>query len=224
MEKPQSALFRPFWKSGIKKRVGIYKIFIKTLADFIIALLGIILLSPVFVIVAICLFISNRGSIFFLQRRPGKNGKIFKIIKFKTMNEGKDASGNLLSDSQRLTKVGSIVRKASLDEIPQLLNVLKGEMSIVGPRPLLLEYLPLYNDVQKRRHEVKPGITGWAQVNGRNAITWEEKFKLDVWYVDNQSFWLDMKIIWLTIRKVLVREGINQDGQATMEPFKGNQA
>lgn len=224
MEKPQSALFRPFWKSGIKKHVGIYKIFIKTLADFIIALLGIILLSPVFVIVAICLFISNRGSIFFLQRRPGKKGKIFKIIKFKTMNEGKDASGNLLSDSQRLTKVGSIVRKASLDEIPQLLNVLKGEMSIVGPRPLLLEYLPLYNDVQKRRHEVKPGITGWAQVNGRNAITWEEKFKLDVWYVDNQSFWLDMKIIWLTIRKALVREGINQEGQATMEPFKGSES
>ena len=140
------------------------------------------------------------------------------------MNDSKDAFGNLLPDSQRLTKVGSIVRKSSLDEIPQLLNVLKGDMSLVGPRPLLIEYLPLYNDNQKRRHEVKPGITGWAQANGRNAISWEEKFKLDVWYVDNQSFWLDMKILWLTIRKVLVREGINQDGQATMEPFKGSES
>jgi len=140
------------------------------------------------------------------------------------MNDGKDAIGNLLPDNLRLTKVGVIVRKSSLDEIPQLLNVLKGDMSLVGPRPLLIEYLPLYNENQKRRHEVKPGITGWAQVNGRNAISWEEKFKLDVWYVDNQSFWLDMKILWLTIRKVLVREGINQDGQATMEPFKGSES
>ena len=140
------------------------------------------------------------------------------------MNDDQDPLGYLLPDNQRLTKVGSIVRKASLDEIPQLLNVLKGEMSLVGPRPLLIEYLPLYNDDQKRRHEVKPGITGWAQVNGRNEISWEEKFKLDVWYVDNQSFWLDMKILWLTIRKVLVREGINQDGQATMEPFKGSES
>ena len=140
------------------------------------------------------------------------------------MNDGKDAIGNLLPDNLRLTKVGAIVRKSSLDEIPQLLNVLKGDMSLVGPRPLLIEYLPLYNDNQRRRHEVKPGITGWAQVNGRNAISWEEKFKLDVWYVDNQSFWLDMKILWLTIRKVLVREGINQDGQATMEPFKGSES
>ena len=202
--------------------VGIYRNFIKLLADFTIALLGTLLLSPVFVIAAICLFNSNRGSIFFLQRRPGANDKMFTIVKFKTMNNRTDALGNLLPDSQRLTKVGSILRKSSLDEIPQLLNVLKGDMSLVGPRPLLIEYLPLYNDNQKRRHEVKPGITGWAQVNGRNAISWEEKFKLDVWYVDNQSFWLDMKIIWLTIRKVLVREGINQEGQATMKPFKGN--
>ena len=140
------------------------------------------------------------------------------------MNDRKDAFGNLLPDSQRLSKVGSIVRKSSLDEIPQFINVLKGDMSLVGPRPLLVEYLPLYNDIQRRRHDVKPGITGWAQVNGRNAISWEEKFKLDVWYVDNQSFWLDMKIIWLTIRKVLVREGINQDGQATMEPFRGSES
>jgi undecaprenyl phosphate N,N'-diacetylbacillosamine 1-phosphate transferase len=204
--------------------VGIYRNFIKLLADFTIALLAALLLSPVFVIAAICLFISNRGSIFFLQRRPGANDKIFTIVKFKTMNDRTDALGNLLPDSQRLTKVGSIVRKSSLDEIPQLLNVLIGDMSLVGPRPLLIEYLPLYNDNQKRRHEIKPGITGWAQVNGRNAISWEEKFKLDVWYVDNQSFWLDMKIIWLTIRKVLVREGINQDGQATMEPFKGSES
>ena len=204
--------------------IGIYRNFIKPLADFTIAILATLLLSPVFVIAAICLFISNRGSIFFLQKRPRENGKVFTIVKFKTMNDDTDEHGNLLPDSQRLTKVGSIVRKASLDEIPQLLNVLKGEMSLVGPRPLLPEYLPLYNEFQKRRHEVKPGITGWAQVNGRNAISWEEKFKLDVWYVDNQSFWLDMKILWLTIRKVLVREGINQDGQATMEPFKGNQA
>ena len=167
---------------------------------------------------------ANNGKPFFFQRRPGETGKIFKIIKFKTMNGSTDALGNLLPDSQRLTKVGSLVRKSSLDEIPQLLNVLKGDMSLVGPRPLLIEYLPLYNDNQKRRHEVKPGITGWAQVNGRNAISWEEKFKLDVWYVDNQSFWLDMKILWLTIRKVLVREGINQDGQATMEPFKGSES
>lgn len=171
---------------------------------------------------SIALAIANDGKAFFFQKRPGKNDRIFCIIKFKTMNENKDAFGNLLPDSQRLTKVGSIVRKSSLDEIPQLINVLMGDMSLVGPRPLLLEYLTLYNDDQKRRHEVKPGITGWAQVNGRNAISWEEKFKLDVWYVDNQSFWLDMKILWLTIRKVLVREGINQDGQATMEPFKGN--
>ena len=204
--------------------IGIYRNFIKPLADFTIAILGALLLSPVFLIAAICLFISNRGNIFFLQERPRENGKVFTIVKFKTMNDDTDAHGNLLPDSQRLTKVGSIVRKASLDEIPQLLNVLKGEMSLVGPRPLLIEYLPLYNDDQMRRHEVKPGITGWAQVNGRNAISWEEKFKLDVWYVDNQSFWLDMKILWLTIRKVLVREGINQDGQATMEPFKGSES
>ena len=229
MVKQQCESFNPFW--DFRRRsfvgffpVGIYRNFIKPLADFTIALLGTLLLSPVFVIAAICLFISNRGSIFFLQRRPGDNDKMFTIVKFKTMNDRTDALGNLLPDSQRLTKVGSIVRKSSLDEIPQLLNVLKGDMSLVGPRPLLIEYLPLYNDNQKRRHEVKPGITGWAQVNGRNAISWEEKFKLDVWYVDNQSFWLDMKILWLTIRKVLVREGINQDGQATMEPFKGSES
>ncbi len=203
--------------------VGIYRNFIKPLADFTIALLGALLLSPVFVIVAICLFISNRGSIFFLQRRSGYNEKTFTIIKFKTMNDRTDALGNLLPDSQRLTKVGSIVRKSSLDEIPQLFNVLKGEMSLVGPRPLLVEYLPLYNEYQKRRHEVKPGITGWAQVNGRNSIGWQEKFDLDVWYVDHVSFALDLKILFLTLKKVFIRDGISAQGHATMDYFKGTQ-
>ncbi len=201
-----------------------YTDLVKRIIDFLVSLLGLFVLSPIFALVSIGLFIINGGKPFFFQKRPGQNARTFSIIKFKTMNDDKDPLGYLLPDNQRLTKIGSIVRKASLDEIPQLLNVLKGEMSLVGPRPLLIEYLSLYNDDQKRRHEVKPGITGWAQVNGRNAISWEEKFKLDVWYVDNQSFWLDMKILWLTIRKVLVREGINQDGQATMEPFKGSES
>ena len=199
-----------------------YKQYLKSKIDFLGALIILICLGPIFIILTIGLYITIGGNPFFLQVRIGICEKKFKIIKFKSMNEKKDTQGDLLPDVQRLNKIGSFVRKTSLDEIPQLLNVLKGDMSLVGPRPLLIEYLPLYNDNQRRRHEVKPGITGWAQVNGRNAISWEEKFKLDVWYVDNQSFWLDMKIIWLTIRKVLVREGINQDGQATMEPFKGN--
>jgi lipopolysaccharide/colanic/teichoic acid biosynthesis glycosyltransferase len=221
MEKRQSGLFRLFWNFKRVNLVGIYKNFIKTLVDFTIALLGTLLLSPMFVIVAISLFIANRGSILFLQRRPGENGKMFTIVKFKTMNDDKDAFGNILPDSQRLTKAGSIVRKTSLDEIPQLINVLKGEMSLVGPRPLLPKYLPLYNDFQKRRHECKPGITGWAQVNGRNSISWDEKFKLDVWYVDNVSFLLDVKIIFLTIKKVLVRDGISAQGHATTDAFNG---
>ena len=220
--KQQRVLNKEFWCIRKKAPMGIYRNYIKPLADFTIALFGTLFLCPVFVIAAVCLFISNRGSIFFLQRRPGENGRIFTIVKFKTMNDGTDALGNLLPDSQRLTKVGAMVRKTSLDEIPQLLNVLKGDMSLVGPRPLLTQYLPLYNDFQRRRHEVKPGITGWAQVNGRNAISWEEKFELDVWYVDNQSFWLDLKILWLTVRKVIVREGISQEGQATMIPFTGS--
>ena len=199
-----------------------YPNYIKPFYDFISTFIGFILASPIFLLCTIALAIANNGKPFFFQKRPGKNGRIFSIIKFKTMNDKKDEHGNLLLDADRLTEVGKFVRKTSLDEIPQLINVLKGDMSLIGPRPLLPEYLPLYNDFQKRRHEVKPGITGWAQVNGRNAIRWEEKFKLDVWYVDNQSFWLDMKIIWLTIRKVLLREGINQEGQATMEPFKGS--
>jgi lipopolysaccharide/colanic/teichoic acid biosynthesis glycosyltransferase len=173
-------------------------------------------------VIAIVLAIDYRDSALFIQSRPGKNGRIFKIIKFKTMNDKKDEKGDLLPDEKRLTKIGRLIRKTSLDEIPQLINVLKGDMSLVGPRPLLMDYLPLYNDFQKRRHEVKPGITGWAQVNGRNAISWVEKFKCDIWYVDNVTFMLDLKIILLTILKVFKREGISQYGEATAEPFKGN--
>ena len=199
-----------------------YKIFFKFFFDFLAALIGLIILSPVFIVVTIGLYFANQGKPFFFQARPGLNEKIFKIIKFKTMNDKKDSEGRLLPDADRLTFIGALVRKTSLDEIPQLINVLKGDMAIIGPRPLLPQYLPLYNEVQKRRHEVRPGITGWAQVNGRNAISWEQKFNFDVWYVDNLSFILDMKIFFLTIKKVLVREGISQIGQATMEPFKGN--
>ncbi len=200
-----------------------YKIFFKPLSDFVLSLLGIIVTSPIFLIVFIALLFANRGKVFFLQNRPGKNGKIFKIIKFKTMNDKKDAQGNLLSDADRLSVFGKIVRKTSLDEIPQLFNVLIGNMSLIGPRPLLPEYLPLYNSFQNKRHLVKPGITGWAQVNGRNAITWQKKFELDVWYVNHLSFWLDIKIIFLTIKKVFVSEGINAEGEATTIAFKGNE-
>ena len=199
-----------------------YKFFFKSIIDFLLTIIGFLLLSPLFVIVMIGLFFANQGKPFFFQLRPGKNGKIFKIIKFKTMNDKKDSNGNLLSDAERLTKIGSFVRKTSLDEIPQLLNVIKGDMSLIGPRPLLPQYLELYSDFQKRRHEVKPGITGWAQVNGRNAISWDDKFILDVWYVKNVSFILDVKILLLTIKKVFLREGINMQGQVTTEAFKGN--
>lgn len=199
-----------------------YKFFLKRVFDFTISLLGLLLLSPFFLIITIWLYIANAGKPFFFQKRPGHNGEIFHIIKFKTMNDRKDASGQLLPDAKRLTKIGSFVRKTSFDEIPQLLNVLRGQMSLIGPRPLLPEYLNLYNDHQKRRNEVKPGITGWAQVNGRNAISWEKKFDFDVWYVDHLSFLLDIKILLLTIKKVIVKEGISQDGQATMEMFKGS--
>jgi lipopolysaccharide/colanic/teichoic acid biosynthesis glycosyltransferase len=198
-----------------------YKSFIKRIIDFLASLLGLLILSPVFVIVTIGLFFANQGKPFFFQARPGKNGTLFKIIKFKTMNDKRDVSGNLLSDAQRLTKVGTFARKTSLDELPQLINVIKGDMSLIGPRPLLVQYLPLYSDFQNRRHEVKPGITGWAQVNGRNAISWDTKFEYDVWYVDNACFALDFKIIMLTIKKVFVREGISQEGQVTMEVFTG---
>ena len=199
-----------------------YKNFIKPAIDFVLAFVGFLFLSPVFVLVTIGLFFANDGKPFFFQLRPGKNGKIFKIIKFKTMTDKKDENGNLLPDADRLTKIGSFVRKTSLDEIPQLLNVIKGDMSLVGPRPLLPKYLELYNDFQRRRNEVKPGITGWAQVNGRNSISWEKKFEYDVWYVDNVSFLLDIKILILTVLKVVKSEGINEQGQATSEEFKGN--
>ena len=200
-----------------------YKNYFKTLIDKILSLLGMVFLCPVFIVITFALLIDNKGKAFFTQDRPGKNGKIFKIIKFKTMNDKKDAQGNLLSDADRLSVFGKIVRKTSLDEIPQLFNVLIGNMSLIGPRPLLPEYLPLYNSFQNKRHLVKPGITGWAQVNGRNAITWQKKFELDVWYVNNLSFWLDIKIIFLTIKKVFVSEGINAEGEATTIAFKGNE-
>ena len=199
-----------------------YKNFIKPAIDFVLALVGFLFLSPVFVMVTIGLFFANDGKPFFFQLRPGKDGKIFKIIKFKTMTDKKDENGNLLPDADRLTKIGSFVRKTSLDEIPQLLNVIKGDMSLVGPRPLLPKYLELYNDFQRRRNEVKPGITGWVQVNGRNSISWEKKFEYDVWYVDNVSFLLDIKILILTVLKVVKSEGINEQGQATSNEFKGN--
>jgi undecaprenyl phosphate N,N'-diacetylbacillosamine 1-phosphate transferase len=199
-----------------------YKNYFKPFFDFLTALIGLTILSPIFILVTIGLFFANNGKPFFLQTRPGKNEKLFRIVKFKTMNDKKDSEGNLLSDAERLTKIGTFVRKTSLDELPQLLNVLKGDMSIIGPRPLLVEYLSLYNEAQKRRHQVKPGITGWAQVNGRNAISWEQKFAYDVWYVENQSFLLDLKIIFLTIKKVFVSEGISQIGQATTTKFEGS--
>nr|WP_317125141.1 sugar transferase [Flavobacterium sp. LS1R10] len=194
----------------------------KTLLDKIISLIMLLLFLPVLIILTFLLIISNKGSAFFIQSRPGKNGKLFKIIKFKTMNDKKDDTGNLLSDKHRLTRVGKFVRKTSLDEIPQLVNVLKGEMSLIGPRPLLPQYLPLYNEFQNKRHDVKPGITGWAQVNGRNAISWNKKFEHDVWYVQHVSFVLDVKILFLTIKKVFISEGINMQGQVTTEAFKGN--
>ena len=200
-----------------------YKIFFKLLLDFVLSLLGIIVTSPIFLIVFIALLFANRGKVFFLQNRPGKNGGIFKIIKFRTMNDKRDAQGNLLPDEERLTSIGKLVRKTSLDEIPQLINVLLGNMSLIGPRPLLPEYLPLYNDFQKKRHLIKPGITGWAQINGRNAVDWEKKFMFDVWYVENMSFLLDLQIMFLTLKKVLKLEGVNREGEATNIAFKGNE-
>ena len=200
-----------------------YKTTIKPNLDFLAALIGLILLSPIFIIVTLLLAIANEGKPFFFQTRPGENERLFSIIKFKTMNDKKDKNDNLLPDAERLTAVGKFVRKTSLDEIPQLLNVLKGDMSLVGPRPLLPEYLPLYTLEQKRRHEVKPGITGWAQVNGRNALSWSDKFKRDVEYVEQQSFVLDCKILFLTLKKVLVSEGISQNGQVGMSKFRGNE-
>lgn len=199
-----------------------YKNLLKPLLDIISASLGLILLSPLFVAATIALSFANQGKPFFFQKRPGKNGKIFTIIKFKTMNDKKDADGNLLSDEIRLTTIGKFVRKTSMDEIPQLLNVLKGDMSIIGPRPLLPNYLHLYSPFQNRRHEVKPGITGWAQINGRNAISWDQKFELDVYYVSHISLFLDIKILFKTVLKVVKSEGINAQDAATIEPFSGN--
>ncbi|RLZ10542.1 sugar transferase [Faecalibacter macacae] len=198
-----------------------YRKFIKRIFDFSIALIGLICLSPIFIVVTIGLYFANEGKPFFFQERPGLRDKIFNIIKFKTMNDKKDADGKLLPDADRLTPIGSFVRKTSLDEIPQLINVLKGDMSVIGPRPLRTYYLPLYSEVQKTRHHVRPGITGWAQVNGRNAISWTKKFELDVYYVNNISFALDFKIFFMTIKKVFIREGISKEGHVTTEAFNG---
>lgn len=200
-----------------------YRNGIKRFLDFWIALIALVCISPILLIVSIWLHFANKGAgAFFFQDRPGLHGKIFKIVKFKTMTDERDDDGNLLPDSVRLTKVGKFVRSTSIDELPQLINVLKGDMALIGPRPLLTEYLPLYNKEQAKRHNVRPGITGWAQCHGRNEISWQEKFKLDVWYVENCSFLTDIKIIITTINTVLNRKGISQKGNATMEPFKGN--
>jgi lipopolysaccharide/colanic/teichoic acid biosynthesis glycosyltransferase len=199
-----------------------YKAFIKRTIDFFTAIIGIILLCPLLIIVTVGLYFANKGKPFFFQIRPGKNERLFKIIKFKTMNDKLDGDGNLLPDSERMTIIGKFVRKTSLDEIPQLFNVLKGDMSLIGPRPLLPQYLTLYNEFQNRRHDLKPGITGWAQVNGRNAISWSDKFELDVWYINNCSFILDCKIIAITIKKVFISEGISASDNVTMDEFKGN--
>ena len=200
-----------------------YKDFWKRVIDFILSLLTLAILWPILLVITIWLHFANKGAgAFFLQERPGKNGKIFKVVKFKTMTDERDAEGNLLPDADRLTNVGRFVRSTSIDELPQLINVVKGDMALIGPRPLLPQYLLLYSKEQARRHEVRPGITGWAQVNGRNAISWTKKFELDVWYVDHCSFLLDLKIFFLTIKKVFVREGISSDTSVTMEPFTGN--
>ena len=199
-----------------------YKYFFKRLFDFCIALAALLCIGWFLILVAIWLHFANKGAgAFFLQERPGKNGKIFKVIKFKTMTDERDANGELLPDADRLTKVGSFVRSTSIDELPQLMNVLKGDMALIGPRPLLVQYLPLYSKEQMRRHEVRPGISGWAQCHGRNQISWTEKFALDVWYVDNLSLLTDLKVIFITIKKVLFREDINSDNDATMEDFDG---
>ena len=199
----------------------LYVNFIKRVMDFSIAFVSLVLFSPVFIVVFLVLTMSNHGKPFFFQKRPGKNEKPFDIIKFKTMNDKKDSQGELLPFDQRVTKLGAFIRKYSLDEIPQLFNVLKGDMSLIGPRPLLLQYLPLYNESQKQRHLLKPGITGWAQVNGRNTISWEQKFNLDIWYVHNISFLLDVKILILTLKKVIIKEGVNSQADLNMSTFMG---
>lgn len=204
------------------RSASVYVRFVKPVIDFLVALIMFTLLSPLFLVVTILLAVANAGKPFFFQRRPGRHGKIFKVIKYKTMNDRRDKNGELLPDAVRLTPIGKWVREKSLDEVPQLLNVLKGDMSIIGPRPLLEEYLPLYNETQKHRHDVRPGITGWAQVNGRNAISWQQKFAYDVWYVNNVSFALDLRILLLTFRNVAKSEGISSETSATMEKFRGD--
>ena len=200
-----------------------YKHFFKRFCDFWISLIALIIISPILLLITIWLHFANKGAgAFFFQERPGKDAKIFKVIKFKTMTDERDAEGNLLPDMDRITKVGSFVRSMSIDELPQLINVLKGDMSLIGPRPLLVQYLPLYTPEQARRHEVRPGISGWAQVHGRNAISWAEKYKLDVWYVDHCTLWTDIRIIFITIKNVLARKDINQSGETTMEGFNGH--
>ena len=200
-----------------------YKNFLKRLIDFVLVLSVLLVIWPIFFVIVIWLHFANKGSgVFFTQESPGKNGKVFKVIKFKSMTDEWDKEGKLLPDEQRLTKVGRFVRSTSIDELPQLLNVLKGDMALIGPRPLLVEYLPLYSEEQARRHEVRPGITGWAQCHGRNAISWQQKFEYDVWYVDHISLVLDMKILFLTIKKVFIREGISSQTSSTMELFTGN--
>ena len=200
-----------------------YKNFFKRIIDFTIVFIALLIIWPFLLLVTIWLHFANKGAgVFFTQERPGKDGKIFKVIKFKTMTDERDENGKLLPDAQRLTKVGKFVRSTSIDELPQLINVLKGDMALIGPRPLLVKYLPLYSEEQARRHEVRPGMTGWAQCNGRNAISWTKKFELDVWYVDHCTLWTDIKNIWITIMKVLKRADISQEGQATMEAFNGN--
>lgn len=200
-----------------------YRRFFKRVIDFVAALCGLIILSPLLLVVGLWLHFANKGAgAFFLQERPGKDAEIFKVIKFKTMTDERDADGRLLPDAQRLTKVGKFIRSTSIDELPQLVNVLKGDMALIGPRPLLVKYLPLYTPEQARRHEVRPGITGWAQCHGRNAISWREKFVLDVWYVDHVSLWTDIQVIFITIKKVLAREGISKEGMATTEKFNGH--
>lgn len=200
-----------------------YRKFFKRVIDFSVALVGLIVISPIFLLLILLLAVANRGKVFFTQERPGKGQKIFRVIKFKTMNDKRDADGKLLPDADRLTKIGKFVRSTSLDELPQLLCILRGKMSLIGPRPLLVEYLPLYNNEQARRHEIRPGITGWAQVNGRNTISWQQKFEYDVWYVDNISLGLDLKILFMTVMNVIRRKDINSATSATMEAFKGNE-
>ena len=203
--------------------MNMYSFFLKRLIDFIVVFGVLVIIWPILLIMTLWLNFANRGAgAFYTHERPGQYGKIFKVIKFKTMTDERDENGDLLPDEKRLTKIGKFIRSTSVDELPQLFNVLKGDMSLIGPRPLLPQYLPLYSKEQARRHEVRPGITGWAQVNGRNAISWTKKFELDVWYVDHCSFLLDLKIIFLTVKKVFVREGISSDTSVTMEPFTGN--